>query len=61
MSDSESRSAQKEIMRGFRQQVAYDMSFISNIVLLIHHVAQGSAQNARVIGIAAHMPATMAL
>lgn len=29
-----------------------DESFISNIVLLIHHVAQGSAQNARAMGLA---------
>jgi hypothetical protein len=29
-----------------------DESFISNIVILIHHVAQGSAQNASVIGLA---------
>ncbi|CAI7624709.1 unnamed protein product [Penicillium pancosmium] len=29
-----------------------DESFISNIVILIHHVAQGSAQNARAMGLA---------
>jgi hypothetical protein len=29
-----------------------DESFISNIVLLIHHVARGSAQNARAMGLA---------
>ncbi|KAL4975522.1 hypothetical protein BDW66DRAFT_66179 [Aspergillus desertorum] len=29
-----------------------DETFISNIVILIHHVAQGSAQNARALGLA---------
>jgi hypothetical protein len=29
-----------------------DESFISNIVILIHHVAQGSAQDARAMGLA---------
>ncbi|KAJ5201837.1 uncharacterized protein N7498_006500 [Penicillium cinerascens] len=41
----------QKFVQYFTSAYMLDESFISNIVILIHHVAQGSAQNARAMGL----------